>query len=907
MWLVKCSLRAGLATVLLGISGLVTSASASYGPQPLSLQYWGAEEADRLEDFRTAAQAVVFRDGDGEFSASQGAAKHLEQMLALAQNSVDPNAMFDLPEFLPVLQTRPQRYDYADALTSLRRLLDFSVSLCPAEDISDSCIGRRFALARVFANSDNFEAALAILSPVTQAHPAGSDQRLAFLLAQIKNIESALAERKANASETKFAARARANLEQAELRIRDALKKNRPDLARTELIGLPPPTADDPTLQWRRMQAYVDGDHTRLRALYAIANAPTDPCNPLAFFATKPPGTELPRGGLSGCDYTPAAMAGAINRHWLQAAAWGPKDARVRQSARRFSLDFLGTLLTETDKARAQASGTVSHFLPEGDKPLVESLIALALTDSGSLARNDAQTSFRLMQELAMGPLAKQIALRTAERQAVLVDPEALPLIQEYRNINRPRLINGAAMPPSPTDRASPPRVSVSEMLRPEELAGEISRRVPRYFSDSVPRLYTLAETQKLLRPNEAMVVLRPAAFGTITFVVTSDRVGWSTGTWDQNRVQQAVTRLRWDVYGEPDIPAPVVQRWLRQAGEAESYDRKVAYALYRELFGGIEQVLSGKDSLFVVASGSLAAIPMGVLVTRPPEGADSDPAALRATAWMADRMAIAALPSIQMLDLLRNGKQPDAVRRERVSFSGFGDPTLSGVPAVRGERSASGRARQMMRTVSNARQVQSLSEMTELPGTRLELRAMQKAVDAPSTSIRLADQATEAAFRKGLDERPALLSFATHAVLPYEVRGVAEGALILTPQSGADSQNDGILRSSEVAELAIPSDWVILSACNTGAVSSLSSPFLGLPEAFLFAGAQSLLVSHWPVSDEVAPILTVRTIEISKEQRISKAHALQAAMREVRNSPDNPHWSHPAAWAPFDLIGTPN
>ena len=74
---------------------------------------------------------------------------------------------------------------------------------------------------------------------------------------------------------------------------------------------------------------------------------------------------------------------------------------------------------------------------------------------------------------------------------------------------------------------------------------------------------------------------------------------------------------------------------------------------------------------------------------------------------------------------------------------------------------------------------------------------------------------------------------------------------------------------------------------------------------AFLFAGARSLLVSHWPVRDDVAAELTADTILRQKRGRgISRAQALQAAMRAIRNSTTDDSRAHPAAWAPFVLVG---
>ncbi len=75
---------------------------------------------------------------------------------------------------------------------------------------------------------------------------------------------------------------------------------------------------------------------------------------------------------------------------------------------------------------------------------------------------------------------------------------------------------------------------------------------------------------------------------------------------------------------------------------------------------------------------------------------------------------------------------------------------------------------------------------------------------------------------------------------------------------------------------------------------------------AFFYAGARSLLASHWPVRDDVAAEITVDAIRRKNASggKISRAEALQAAMRQIRMSPGDPSRAHPSAWAPFSLVG---
>jgi CHAT domain-containing protein len=70
------------------------------------------------------------------------------------------------------------------------------------------------------------------------------------------------------------------------------------------------------------------------------------------------------------------------------------------------------------------------------------------------------------------------------------------------------------------------------------------------------------------------------------------------------------------------------------------------------------------------------------------------------------------------------------------------------------------------------------------------------------------------------------------------------------------DAENDGILTADDIASLDLDGTWLAtLSACDTGVGEAKSGEgVFGLRRAFMIAGAQNLLMTLWPVSDEVTP-----------------------------------------------------
>ena len=108
------------------------------------------------------------------------------------------------------------------------------------------------------------------------------------------------------------------------------------------------------------------------------------------------------------------------------------------------------------------------------------------------------------------------------------------------------------------------------------------------------------------------------------------------------------------------------------------------------------------------------------------------------------------------------------------------------------------------------------------------------------------------------------MIAFATHGLLAGDLKGVAEPALVLTPPAQGTERDDGLLTASEVAQLKLGAEWVILSACNTAAPDGTpgAEGLSGLVKAFLYAGGCALLVSHWPVVSAAATEITTRLFE---------------------------------------------
>lgn len=451
---------------------------------------------------------------------------------------------------------------------------------------------------------------------------------------------------------------------------------------------------------------------------------------------------------------------------------------------------------------------------------------------------------------------------------------------------------------------------------RLQRLDDQLQQESPSFFAVTRQQPLTISEAQALLAEDEAAVMLVPTPFGTHVFAVTADDYFWHRSNWDRGTVDQVVRRLQFDLGFESANSLGEYEEWLaQQEGEGPyPYSFEYAHAAYEELIFEIEEVIRDKSHVFVMAQGPLASMPLGVLAVTVPEWPSGEPETLRSALWLADRYALVTVPNLPSIRYLREfAAAPEA---RPASFLGFGDPVLAGSAEERGGRlardeggfaqlfsAASPATSRGERGVANSDALRALSQ---LPGTATELQSMWNAFGQPANALYLRESARERDVKRMALEAE-VIAFATHGLMAGEISSVAEPGLVLTPPDRASLSDDGYLSMSEIAELDINAEWVILSACNTAAGDGgpADDALSGLARAFLFAGARSLLVSHWPVRDDVAAVLTVRTVELTRaDPTLSRAQAFQQAMVEIRNDPQHDDWAHPSAWAPFVLVG---
>jgi CHAT domain-containing protein/Tfp pilus assembly protein PilF len=518
------------------------------------------------------------------------------------------------------------------------------------------------------------------------------------------------------------------------------------------------------------------------------------------------------------------------------------------------------------------------------------------------------------------------------------VDPELLRRDRELQrriNAEGERRIQLAGAKVSAEELAAVEKDIGELTMEYQQVQGQIRSSSPRYAALTQPVPLTLKEIQQKVL--DADTLLLEYALGderSFVWAVTPDSIksfelpARSKVEKTARRVYELLTERNRQIKDETD------EQKKSRIASAESQYAEASRELSAMLLSSVAGELQGKR-LVVVADGALQYVPFAALpISSQESGTEGRPTNAATgngsptsqgtspprpddgfTPLMVEHEVI-SLPSASVLALVREelrGRRPAPKSVAVLADSIFdaNDERLVAAKAARARRRDGTEARARRTDPAGGtpnvaqlalRDFDGLGEgIARLPFSLREAEAIMAAVPTKDGMMAVGFRASRATATSPELSNYRIVHFAAHGLLNSEHPELSGIVFSLFDETG--KRQDGFLQLSEIYNLNLPADLVVLSACQTALGKEVKGEGLvGLTRGFMYAGAPRVVASLWKVDDAATANLMGEFYKVMLgKEGMTPAAALRAA--QVHMWRQN-RWRSPYYWAAFTLQG---
>ncbi|MDH7911801.1 CHAT domain-containing protein [Winogradskyella sp. SYSU M77433] len=459
------------------------------------------------------------------------------------------------------------------------------------------------------------------------------------------------------------------------------------------------------------------------------------------------------------------------------------------------------------------------------------------------------------------------------------------------------------------------------------------SRILRQKLDKSLPQI-TLEQAQAKLRPHEAIIYYSNGEPGQmIATLITSNSADviehFPVTAWlnmkkqyinniqeKPNSINGYVTKLNEEIingqiyrHSDPKTAFKAkdyrdfvaLSREVMELSDAQYLDlqQKILKHWYYFLIQPLEAKLAGKTTLIISAEGELNAMPFEAFL----DGNGK---------YLLERFNVKYIPSASVWASLSNRNYSE----DRKPLLAMGGATYK-EPQSSASNSRSTQSyfelQDQLTTKINNKQSNLSKELAALgfgganylPGTLREVQNLKKII--PEATVLIDGQMKESDIKRlnksGELNQYKYVHIATHGFASNSIPELS-GVMMTQPANG-DGSEDTFLLAHEIAQLDLKADLAVLSACETALGKNYNGEGVnGLNSALLVAGANSTLLSLWPVNDAGTMILMTEMYNNLYVKKMSVEDAVNTAKRTMLNGVYGEQFQTPKIWAPFVLSG---
>ena len=545
-------------------------------------------------------------------------------------------------------------------------------------------------------------------------------------------------------------------------------------------------------------------------------------------------------------------------------------------------------------KIKSFPVGTKVNIKKEDIIPFAASIVQHAKTIKDDKEKqglfNEAFDAFQLLRPSVVADTIAKASARIAVN-----DPDLAKLLADVQNAERERdaanveLSYESSLPDDQRSKLIEDQLILRKktaFLQLQKLNKEINTKFPNYATLTAPKPLNTLDFRNRIGATEGAVSFIVGENKSFVQLIRRDGIFIGEIKEGEESLNESVQSLR--------------SALELKAGTINEFDASLAYSLYNRRFNSVRDKLLDLNHLIIIPSGPLASLPFSLLIEENPKDEGYEK-----VSWMVNRMAFSYSPSLKTFYSQRTAAKNSKPTKKLFALA---NPLLTGEKVQRKDTEKGLTALATSCRQAGPASSDLIRSLAPLPDTESEVNNVKNSLGKTEKSqiqIFTRKDANEKNLRNVQLDDYRVLYFATHGLLPGELKCQAEPGLVLTPPKKANSRdNDGLLEASEIASLKLNADLVVLSACNTaGSGGKFGGDALsGLAEAFFYAGAKSLVVSHWQVpSKATASLMSKMFEELGTELELGASLAMRKAQTALISKKET---SHPFFWAAFVVVG---